>query len=1773
MQLFTLFRTVLFVILNRNISRFEEKHEELQVVETIKVLGNQGNTQEDNPFAIEGDLQEDLPEVIVHSLNKLENILMERGFCQEISNQNSTLEEEDVDFDPNYVVTKCMHRNQIDPRCNKIQDLLTCIQNELKAIPIAGKNMPRRAHLAGHQDRLKRGRGSALQKAILEFQQCRCRNEQPNGKDEKPIGPNEPKEIGVLKDVTMENQESEQDEVRKDDQPEEEYPEGVCPEKDPRSKEVEKSKLEMALKNVADKLETEWNNKAKQQEERFLDMLDTKLDLMGHRTNFNKGNEVPPATQGQEKLRSVVQNLQTDINRCREDFQRWRMQQECKGDLGSELNELKKEKENYLEEKKKIKMELEEERKRGEDKDSEIHQLKEQLHLYSRAEMNHWMRDTLEKTEERREKEEIISDTNKRVNESEEIVENDGRNNEFALENFENKSQVNDLKTKIEKQEEDAVSPRISNLISHLVNSDKEMDPSYHTLGSLLLKETQELQESTDLNSEDKFERKSVVCVPEETEEERNNSTLYQTPWLRYLAAVKQTHLEPKSKTIQDLLTCIRNDLRTIPIDRKNMPRRAHLAGHLDRLKRGRGSALQKAILEFQQCRCQNERPNGKQEKPIGPNEPKEIGVLKDVTIQKQEPVKEEERKDFLEDKREEESISKERKDFLEDKGEEESISNKEQVKLQGIMESFYNDMQTRINNSMIKMEERMQDRLDEKLEKFRLQTQNSNNFSNEIPADNQEQEDLQSMIQNIQKDFTHYQEDIQGWQRQQRGIGDLGSEKENNRLKRENEILVEENRKILQELEEERESRKEMENDKNLPIDINELYKTHELQDAVIAKNENDIKQMKAVIEELRIDNIRKADRIETLENLLDIYKVVLQEHQKSTVLNSEDKFERKSVVCVPQETEEEPNNSTLDQTPWLRYLSAVKQTHLEPKSNTIQDLLTCIRNELKAIPIDRKNMPRRAHLAGHQDRLKRGRGSALQKAILEFQQCRCRNEQPNGKDEKPIGPNEPKEIGVLKDVTMENQESEQDEVRKDDQPEEECPEGVCPEKDPRSKEVEKSKLEMALKNVADKLETEWNNKAKQQEERFLDMLDTKLDLMGHRTNFNKGNEVPPATQGHEKLQSVVQNLQTDINRCREDFQRWRMQQECKGDLGSELNELKEEKENYLEEKKKIQAELEEERERNKALKALRSQDIIEIKRLKKEKENYLEEKKKIQAELEEERKRGEDKDSEIHQLKEQLHLYSRAEMNHWMRDTLEKTEERREKEEIISDTNKRVNESEEIVENDGRNNEFALENFENKSQVNDLKTKIEKQEEDAVSPRISNLISHLVNSDKEMDPSYHTLGSLLLKETQELQESTDLNSEDKFERKSVVCVPEETEEERNNSTLYQTPWLRYLSAVKQTHLEPKSKTIQDLLTCIRNDLRTIPIDGKNMPRRAHLEGHQDRLKRARGSALQKVILEFQQCRCRNERPNGKQEKPIGPNEPKEIGVLKDVTIQKQEPEKEEERKDFLEDKGEESISNKEQVKLQGIMESFYNDMQTRINNSMIKMEERMQDRLDEKLEKFRLQTQNSNNFSNEIPADNQEQEDLQSMVQNIQKDFTHYQEDIQGWQRQQRGIGDLGSEKENNRLKRENEILVEENRKILQELEEERESRKEMENDKNLPIDINELYKIQELQDAVIAKNENDIKQMKAVIEELRIDIIRKADRIETLENLLDIYKKVLQEHQKSTVLNSEDKFERKSVVCVPQETEEEPNNATLDQTLAGMPHSSETQSFAPR
>ncbi|XP_068210529.1 plasminogen-binding group A streptococcal M-like protein PAM [Palaemon carinicauda] len=373
MQLFTLFRTVISFITKRNISRLEEKRGQLEVVETIKVLCNKENEQEDNPFAIEGgklrgDLQEELTSTqrIYQSLDKIENILMKSklylqgmdGMCEEETNDDqnlNTLEENIVNCVPNYYTAKCLQfgstvkKNYLDHRSIIVQDLLTANQRNLKTIPIE----KRRAHLAGHRDRLRRGRGSAVQRSVLEIQKCGYLSERPSGKQDQPIWPNESKEVSVFKDVTMGKQKLEEPEGIKDDHPE------VRPVKDSCSKEEEKSKLEVALEMLYDIIDIEIKNRAKKLEEMFRDMLDAKMDL----TNFNKCNE---------ETENILRALEAERE----------SRKEQKAKMSGEINRLKEEKETQMKEKENILRALEAEREsRKEQKakmSDEINRLKEE---------------------------------------------------------------------------------------------------------------------------------------------------------------------------------------------------------------------------------------------------------------------------------------------------------------------------------------------------------------------------------------------------------------------------------------------------------------------------------------------------------------------------------------------------------------------------------------------------------------------------------------------------------------------------------------------------------------------------------------------------------------------------------------------------------------------------------------------------------------------------------------------------------------------------------------------------------------------------------------------------------------------------------------------------------------------------------------------------------------------------------------------------------------------------------------------------------------------------------------------------------------------------------------------------------------------------------------------------------------------------------------------------------------------------------------------------
>ncbi|XP_068237365.1 trichohyalin-like [Palaemon carinicauda] len=463
--------------------------------------------------------------------------------------------------------------------------------------------------------------------------------------------------------------------------------------------------------------------------------------------------------------------------------------------------------------------------------------------------------------------------------------------------------------------------------------------------------------------------------------------------------------------------------------------------------------------------------------------------------------------------------------------------------------------------------------------------------------------------------------------------------ERKMNRLKRVNKILLEERQNIIHELEVERELKRDKVSEisqlkDELFMKEFELIKTRsELnywmlesleKEGLIADANARESKLRGIVETVRGSHeclTNKLDKQHSLDELEN--KSEAEDYRKSTDQNLEDTFEVESVVYVPEETKEEHYDTNAFETEMLQFFGTEKLKHLDFRSNIVQDLLNDIKNNLEKIPIEQNNMALRAHLGCHQDCLKRARGPAVQRTVLELQECWCQNERPNGNQDQPIGLNEPKEIGVLIDVIPKKVESEKDEVRKDDQPEEECPEEVCPEKDSWSKEVEKSKLDMTLEKLYNKIYIEFKNKTKKLEKTFRDMLDASFDPR-HLTNFNKCNEVPPDTRGHEKILSGLQNLQRDFTRHQEDVQRWRMQEECNGDLASEeINEMYRLEKEY----EKILRELEEEREPSKEQKALRSEERKEINRLKEQNRIQMEANGKILRELVEEGQHSKEK------------------------------------------------------------------------------------------------------------------------------------------------------------------------------------------------------------------------------------------------------------------------------------------------------------------------------------------------------------------------------------------------------------------------------------------------------------------------------------------------------------------------------------------------------------------
>ncbi|XP_068247625.1 trichohyalin-like [Palaemon carinicauda] len=481
----------------------------------------------------------------------------------------------------------------------------------------------------------------------------------------------------------------------------------------------------------------------------------------------------------------------------------------------------------------------------------------------------------------------------------------------------------------------------------------------------------------------------------------------------------------------------------------------------------------------------------------------------------------------------------------------------------------------------------------------------------------------------------------------------------------------------------------------------------------------------------------------------------------------------------------------------------------------------------------------------------------------------------------------------------------------------------------------------------------------------------------------------------------------------------------EQKSKMSDEINRLKEEKEIYLEEKEKILRALEAERESRKEQKA---KMIDEINRLKEEKETQMKEKENILRALEAEKESRKEQKSkmsdEINRLKEEKEIYL-EEKEKILRELVEGENSKEQRDQTPEERKmNRLKKANKILLEEKQNTILELEverqhKRDKVSEIHQLKEELYRNEREILRKRVE--LSFWMTRCLQMEEITENQQTRLIEPKTDLrnngwrtnkcdkhhspdelekksQEATDQNLEDKFEVESVVCVPEETEAQHNNTSLDQTERLQFLATVKQNHLDHTSNIVQALLTGIQNHLRTIPIKQKNMPLRAHLACHQKRLKMAKGSALQKAVLKLQQCGCMNERPNGKQDQPTGPNEPKKIDVL-----EKQEPEKDEKRIDFLEEKGKGSICNvKEQGEEYRIMETYYK-IETRLTDEFNRLEERMRDMMDAKMETFRLKKEEElqvhptsfNNLSNEIPADKQGQEKLPSIVQNLQRDF----------------------------------------------------------------------------------------------------------------------------------------------------------------------------------
>ncbi|XP_068224280.1 trichohyalin-like [Palaemon carinicauda] len=1226
-KLFALFRTVIYFITERNLSLFEDKLvEQFKVVETIKVLGRRETEQEDNPFAIEqlklqGKIKEDLTSSrrILHSLNKMENILMEieltlqgmDGMCdekvsdQKLTDQNLYTLEDIVNVDSNYNLgvksVACVPEEQEEHnnasldqteylqfmstvnlaypnhRSDIVQSLLTAIQKDLKDIPIHGRNLALRAHLAGHQDRLKRSRGSALQKAVLEFQQCMCRNEGPNGNQDQPVGLNEPMEIGVSKDVILKKQESEKD-VRKDDQPEEKCPEEVCPERDSWSKEVEKSKLEMALEELYDKIDIGFESKSKKLEERIRDMLEASFDPL-YLTNFNKCNEVPPDTRGHEKTLSVLQNLQRDFTRHQEDVQRWRMQEECNGDLASEeINMYRLEKENekilrQLEEKEEILLELEEEK-------AEILRELEEEREHSKEQIN-------KMAEERVEMNNLKEQNRIQMEENEKILR------------------------KLEEEKEEI-----------LLELEEERERSKEQINKM----AEERVEMHNLKEQNRIQMEENEKILRKLEEEKAEI-------LRQLEEEREHSKEQINKMAEERVKM--NDLKE-----QNRIQMEENEKILRKLEEEKAEILRQLEEEREHSK---EQINKMAEERVKMNDLKEQNRIQMEENEKILRKLEEEKAEILLELEEEREHSKEQinkmaeeRVKMNDLKEQNRIQMEENEKILRKLEEEKAEILLELEEERERSKEQISKMAEEIVEISRLKKENEVHLEEKEKILRKLEEEKGKILRELVEEGEHSKEKK----------GQTKEERKMNRLKRVNEILLEDRQNIIHELEVEREHMRDkvgeirqlkdelfmkecelMETRSELGCWIVELLEEEGLIDDVNRREG----QLRDMVETIRGSNeclTNKLDKqhdpntkIENIgEDLLKLESILLEEtedHRKPTDQNLEDTFEVESVAYVPEETKEQHYDTNSSGTERVHFLGTEKHSHLDLRSNIVQDLLNGIQNRLREIPIEQKNMPLRAHLAGHQVLLKRARGSALQKAVLQFQQCWCPNERPKSKQKQPTGPNEPKEIEFL----------------------------------------EEKKEYVAMEAFHNKMDAKVTYEINRVEERTQDMINARMEtfrrkieeeLLVHPTSYkNFSNEVPADEEGQEKLLSIAQNLQRDFSHYMEDIQRWQLQRRSKGDLRSEekveISRLKKENEVHLEEKEKILRELEEKE------KILRE----------------LEEKEKILRELEEEREHSKE---QINKMAEEKVINNLKEQNRIQMEEKEKIlRELEEKEKIL--------------------------------------------------------------------------------------------------------------------------------------------------------------------------------------------------------------------------------------------------------------------------------------------------------------------------------------------------------------------------------------------------------------------------------------------------------------------------------------------------------------------------